>query len=225
MYVRSRLVIVDDIPLFHEGVEAVVKRAPDFEIVASGATAADACELAERYQPDLLLVSHKAPDAICDITKEITKVSPNTRVVILSVSERQEDVYSALAAGVRCYLLIHVEPDELMDSLRATLSGEILVDEVLAARLLREAATTITPAPATPIQALVSRQIAFQELDTREQFILKQISLGKTNAEIAASFSVSTRTIKNWLGIVFKKLHVRNRTEALYAVQMFIALI
>ena len=201
-----QIAIVDDHPLFREGVAHPLSSQPGIEVVAEGATAADAVAIAAKHLPDIMLLDVSMPGGGLNAVREIAAAFPVVKVVMLTVSENEEDLTAALRAGARAYVLKGVAARELVRILRAVAAGEVYVTPSLAASLLFE----LTGAGST------SRQAAdpLADLTERERQILERVAAGDSNKEIAAQLDLSEKTVKHHMTNILQKLQVRNRVEA-----------
>jgi DNA-binding NarL/FixJ family response regulator len=195
--------IVDDHPLFREGVSHTLRAYPDIEIVGEGASAADAIRIAADRLPDVMLLDVSMPGGGVDAARQIAAAWPVIRLVMLTVSESEEDVTAALRAGARAYVLKGVSARELVGVLRAVGAGEVYVTPSLAASLLTDAG-----------RGPGGRRGAVDELTERERQILERVAEGDSNKEIAAAFGLSEKTVKHHMTNILQKLQVRNRVEA-----------
>jgi two-component system, NarL family, nitrate/nitrite response regulator NarL len=198
-----RTAIVDDHPLFREGVAKLLARTPGMEIVADGSTAADAVKIVQQLVPDVLLLDLKLPDDGAAAASTIAREHPGVRIVILTASDLDSDVAAMLQLGVHGYLLKGCTGQEIVRAVQRVYAGEFYVTPSLAARLLTEMST---PAPKTEDGA--------EELSSREEIILAQVSKGLTNKEIARALNLREKTVKHYMTNIMQKLGVRNRLEA-----------
>jgi DNA-binding NarL/FixJ family response regulator len=198
-----RTAIVDDHPLFREGVAKLLARTPGMEIVADGSTAADAIKIARQLMPDVMLLDLKLPDDGAAAASTIASEHPGVRIVILTASDLDSDVAAMLQLGVHGYLLKGCTGQEIIRAVQRVYAGEFYVTPSLAARLLTEMST---PAPKADDGA--------EELSSREEIILAQVSKGLTNKEIARALNLREKTVKHYMTNIMQKLGVRNRLEA-----------
>ncbi|MGE3537180.1 MAG: response regulator [Candidatus Tectimicrobiota bacterium] len=202
-----RVVIVDDHPLFRDGVAATLDAQADIEIVGQGTTATEALHLAQELLPDVILLDINMPGGGLQAAREIATGCPVVKIVMLTVSETEDDILAALKAGARAYILKGVSARELVAILRSVNAGETYVPPTLAASLLLEMRRT-TPAQApTPASLL-------EELTDRERDILEHLATGSSNKEIAQQLRLSEKTVKHYMTNILQKLQVRNRVEA-----------
>jgi DNA-binding NarL/FixJ family response regulator len=200
------VVIVDDHPLFRQGVAQTLSGAADIEIVAEGGTAEEAMRLATELLPDILLLDIDIPGGGMAAAQAVAAVSPATRIVMLTVSEEEENLTAALRAGARAYVLKGVSGRELITILRGVAAGEVYITPALAASLLLEMSGAGRGA-ATPTDPL-------DELTDREREILELVAQGLSNKEIAQRLYLTEKTIKHHMTNILQKLQVRNRVEA-----------
>jgi two-component system nitrate/nitrite response regulator NarL len=196
--------IVDDHPLFREGVAHTLGAQPDIEIVGEGASAADALRIAAERLPDVMLLDVSMPGGGVEAARQIAAAYPVVRIVMLTVSENEEDVTAALRSGARAYVLKGVSARELVGVLRAVGAGEVYVTPSLAASLLTDGRGA----------ASGRRGELVDELTERERQILERVAEGDSNKEIAAQFGLSEKTVKHHITNILQKLQVRNRVEA-----------
>jgi two-component system nitrate/nitrite response regulator NarL len=202
---RIRIVLVDDHPLFREGVAMTLAGEPDLEIAGQGVSADDAVRLAEDLLPDIVLLDISMPGGGIEAARQIAVSCPVVKIVMLTVSEHDDDVLSALQAGARGYILKGVGGEELVGIVRAVNRGESYVSPDLAARLLVEVRSGNTrDAASDPVAGLTAR----------EEQILKLVSRGLSNKEVGRDLDLREKTIKHYMTNILQKLQVRNRVEA-----------
>jgi two-component system, NarL family, nitrate/nitrite response regulator NarL len=207
MLETTRLVLVDDHPLLREGVAAVLANEADFEVVGQGEDADAAIRLARDLSPDVMLLDISMPGGGgLRAARAITDLFPVIKVVMLTVSESEEDVLGAFKAGARGYVLKGVSGSEIVRIVRGILAGEPYVTPKLAASLLGEARHPSSKAP--PEADLLA------ELTPREREILEHVAVGQSNKEVARNLRLTEKTIKYNMTNILQKLHVRNRVEA-----------
>lgn len=200
-----RIVLVDDHPLFREGVATTLAEEADIEIVGQGESADDAVRLVNELLPDIILLDISMLGGGIVAARQITEVYPVVKIVMLTVSEHDDDVLAALQAGARGYILKGIGGDDLIDIVRSVNKGESYVSPDLAARLLVEMQNGA--GPNEPPESLAG-------LTTREEQILKHVSHGLSNKEIGRELSLQEKTVKHYMTNILQKLQVRNRVEA-----------
>ncbi|HEY5732011.1 MAG TPA: response regulator transcription factor [Anaerolineales bacterium] len=203
-----RVLLADDHALFREGVRAILKSVADIEIVGEAGTGQDALRLASNLKPDVILMDIQMPDLNgVEATQRILKTQPDTGVIIVTMLEDDDSLFSAMRAGARGYVLKGADKAEMLKTIRAVAEGEALFGAGIAARLLnffhdRRALDN------------KSSPTSFPELTDREQEILAFIARGDTNAEIAEQLFISLKTVRNHVSSIFNKLQVTNRAQA-----------
>jgi DNA-binding NarL/FixJ family response regulator len=197
--------VVDDHPLFREGVIQVIRGSKFFRVIGEGATAEDAVSIAKGQQPDILLLDVNIPGGGIQAAREIARLFPTVKTIMLTVSEREEHFAQALQAGVRGYVLKGASGAELLNALYVVSRGQSYVTPSLMARFLTLLKRPRpAPAPNHPVS----------DLKQREKQILDHVARGLTNKEIGNQFAISEKTVKHYMTIIMQKLHARNRTEA-----------
>ncbi len=206
-----RIAVVDDHPLFREGVAFTLDTAGGFEVVGQGSSAADALRIVSQERPDMILLDVSMPGNGIEAARAISAMAPEVLIVILTVSESEEHVAAALQAGARGYVLKGSSGQELVRTVRAVHDGDSYVSPGLAARLL----TQMKQQQTSNVHALRNDDAA--ELTAREDEILGYVSRGLTNKEIASRLALSEKTVKHYMTNIMNKLQVRNRVEAVLA--------
>jgi DNA-binding NarL/FixJ family response regulator len=207
-----RIAIVDDHPLFREGVTRSLSEIGGFEIVGEGATAQDAERIASTVRPDLLLLDISLPGGGLAAVATILADHPTQKIVMLTVSEANADVTKALNAGVQGYILKGVGSRALADILRNVAAGESYLTPALSARLLSDLQS---PQPANGVADRL------RHLTERQTEILRLVAEGLSNKEVALRLELQEKTVKHHMTGVLSKLNVRNRTEAALMMREF----
>jgi DNA-binding NarL/FixJ family response regulator len=202
---RLQIAIVDDHPLFREGVAHTLRAQPDVDVIAEGESARDALRIAADLLPDIMLLDVSMPGGGINAVREISSAYPVVKTVMLTVSENEEDLAGALRAGARAYVLKGVAARELVGILRSVANGEVYVTPALAASLLVE---LTGGGPSRQAPDLLA------ELTDRERQILELVAAGDSNKEVAYRLGLSEKTVKHHMTNILQKLQVRNRVEA-----------
>lgn len=199
-----RLIIVDDHEMVREGLKAILGAEPDFEVVGESSNAEGLSELVERTQPDIVLLDARLPGISGpDAARRLGRSHPHVAVVILTTFTDDSLVDDSISAGARGYVVKTVERFDLKQSIRAVARGESVISPSVAGRVLeRIRSESGSSAPRRPA------------LNASQSAILRLVSEGLSNREIAASITLSENTVKSHLQEIFRKLEVRNRVEA-----------
>jgi len=201
---KTRLIVVDDHPLYRDGVVRTLEENNGFEIVGTGDSCASALLLAGELKPDLALIDISMPGGGLRALQLLGEQHPDIKVIVLTVSESDSDVLSALSAGARGYVLKGVGGRELADIVAAVAAGGSHVSPALAARVLlamQDGDKENVPS-------------AIENLTAREEQILRLVVKGQSNKEVARELDLSEKTIKHHMTRILQKLNVRNRVEA-----------
>jgi DNA-binding NarL/FixJ family response regulator len=196
-----RIVVADDHPLFREGVVNTLRATDDIVVVGEAADAPSALALVQQQLPDVVLLDIAMPGGGIRAAADIATAAPATKIVMLTVSEDEDDLLAAMKAGAKGYLLKGVSARELTDVLRSVQAGDVYVAPALAWGLLREMSQ---PRQKDPLG----------ELTPREREVLELLATGLTNQEIAARLGLAEKTIKHHMTNILAKLQVRSRVEA-----------
>ena len=201
-----RVLVADDHQLMREGTAALLAADARIEVVALAATGREAIELAISKRPDVVLLDLNMPgirgiEACAVIRNRV----PEIRVLVLTVSEHEADLYAAMRVGAAGYLLKDMAPSALIEATLATGNGEPTIAPRMAGRMLSELQRSDDPHP---------EGAGRTRLSAREREVLLLLAHGRTNPEIAAELGVSQPTIKSHVRHVLEKLHLRNRAEA-----------
>jgi two-component system NarL family response regulator len=190
-----RILIADDHSVVREGLVSLVKRKVDMTVVAEASNGREAVDRWKEHRPDVALLDLRMPelDGVGAI-KEIREVDPNAHILVLTTFDGDEDIYRAIKAGAKGYLLKDTAREALMDSIRKVHSGETCIPPSLAAKL--------------------AERVSGEALSAREIEVLQRIAAGKSNKEIGAELFISEGTVKTHVKSIFSKLDVVSRTEA-----------
>lgn len=200
---RCRVLLVDDHPLFRRGVMQLIAAQPDFEVVGEAASGEDGVALTHTLNPDIVLldVDMRGMGGLLAL-KQIKESGADTQVIMLSVSDAEMNLVTAVRSGADGYLLKDAEPEEMLEKLRQAARGEVIFTDSLMAMLV-DAMRSGTPAPSTD-----------EALTERERQILQLIAAGKSNKHIARQLGISDGTVKVHVKNLLRKLHLRSRLEA-----------
>jgi len=205
-----RVMLVDD----HALVRAAVRQAlvaPDIEVIAEASTAHETLELAPQLHPDVLLMDINLPGADgLSLLRELVPRLPDTKIVMLTISEDRRDLLQAVRNGAAGYLTKDLGPDALQRAIRGTRKGDLAMSRAMAAIVVRELAVSGRREAAGAGAAADTLAV----LSSRELEVLRYLATGLTDREIAERLGISPRTVETHVGSVLHKLAVKNRAEA-----------
>ena len=192
---RMRVIITDDHPVVREGLAAMIETEPDMTVVGQARSGEEALELFRRVRPDVTLMDLRMPgiggvEAIRAIRREF----PDSRVIVLTTYDGDEDIYRAIEAGAQAYLLKDMLCDEILGAIRAVHTGQRRIPAAVGTRL--------------------AERMAGMNLSEREQRVLELVATGKSNREIAAALEITEATVKGHMTNILGKLGVTDRTQA-----------
>jgi two-component system nitrate/nitrite response regulator NarL len=202
------IAIIDDHPLYRDGVAQTLSRTRRFAIVAQGGSNQDAIRIAHDHQPDVIMLDISIPGSGIETAREIAQSFPEMKIVFLTVSEADADVYACLEAGCQGYVLKGVSGPDLADMIIAVHRGETIITPSLAGRML----TTLNKKTVAG-----SPGATHSDLTAREDVIHEHVSRGLSNKEVANTLNLTEKTVKHYMTIIMQKLQVRNRVEAAMA--------
>lgn len=202
-----RILIVDDHVLFREGLAAVIRGETDIEVVGFAGSVKEAVEIAYSSKPDIILMDFAMPNGTgADATQRILKEHPECRVIFLTMSDENEDLFAAVRSGAKGYILKNIHPSKLVAALRSVYQGESALSRSMTLRLMEELARSDVPTrPRDPKLA---------KLTPRELEVLRDVAAGMTNQEIATKLFLSENTVKYHVHSILDKLEFADRREA-----------
>jgi DNA-binding NarL/FixJ family response regulator len=199
-----KVVLADDHPIFRDGLVKSLEETNEFSVVAAGGSAREAIELTAQYKPDLVVLDVSMPGGGISAVREISKLASPPKISMLTVSEDDADVMSALEAGALGYVLKGVSAHELRIALDSVAQGNAHISPALASRVL----TVMNQRKRKP------KQEPIDTLTKREEDILRGVSKGLSNKEVGDSIGLQEKTVKHYMTSIMEKLHARNRVEA-----------
>lgn len=207
-----RILIAEDQTIVREALCKLLDFEEDIEVVGEAKNGLEAISRVKDFVPDIVLMDINMPEVDgVEATRVIKKESPHTKIIILTVHKEEEHLFSAIKAGAIGYIVKETSSKNLLETIRAVFQGETLLSPSIAIQLLNEF-KQIT-------EKEKSRDL-FSSLTKREQEVLKQISTGKSNKEIAEILYISEATVKTHITNILQKLHVNDRTQAaIYALK------
>lgn len=199
---KIRVLVIDDHPVVRHGLVAMLRYAPDLEVLGEAADGVEALGMLDELRPDVALIDLRMPRlGGVEVMQQARAAGISTRFLVLTTYDTDEYIGPALAAGAQGYLLKDAPPDDLLRAVRTLMQGHAALEPAVAARLL----------------ARVASGPASDELSARELEVLRLLVKGDSNKAIAARLDLSENTIKSHLSHIFEKLGVRSRTEAAMA--------
>jgi DNA-binding NarL/FixJ family response regulator len=209
-----RVLIADDQPLFRRGLNVVLGTEERIEVVAEAEDGEDAIAKAEEFAPDVVLMDVRMPRVNgIEAARAIRERVPSTKILMLTVSDEDQDLFEAIKAGASGYLLKEVSVEEVAESVRGIVQGQTLISPSMASKLLTEFV-------ALEKRVSEKQQYTTPTLTSRELEVLKLVARGMSNREIATDLYISENTVKNHVRNILEKLHLHSRMEAvLYAMR------
>jgi DNA-binding NarL/FixJ family response regulator len=211
---RLRVLIADDHALFRRGLEMVLNSEPDIEVVGEAHDGDQAVDRAAELMPDVVLMDVRMPRRSgIEATQKIKEQLPHVKILVLTNSDEEADLYDSIKAGASGYLLKEISSEEVGDSIRSVMQGHSRISPAMASKLLTE------------FQAMTKREddrqpLAPPRLTDRELEVLSLVAQGKGNRDIAGELFISENTVKNHIRNILEKLQLHSRMEAvIYAVR------
>jgi two-component system NarL family response regulator len=205
-----RVLIADDHALFRRGLNMVLESEEGIEVVAEAEDGEDAIAKSEEFAPDVVLMDVRMPRVSgIEATRAIRDTLPSAKILMLTVSDEEEDLFEAIRAGASGYLLKDIPLDEVADVVRAVHGGQSLINPSMAAKLLTEFA-----ALAKRDESERAEQVPAPKLTDREIQVLQLVARGMNNRDIAKELFISENTVKNHIRNILEKLQIHSRMEA-----------
>jgi len=204
------VLIADDHALFRRGLEMVLAGEQDIELVGQASDGAEAVEKAAESVPDVVLMDIRMPRSSgIEACRAMKDAAPSAKIVILTISDEEEDLFEAIRAGASGYLLKDIPLDEVADAVRAVYGGQSLINPSMAGKLLTEFATLARRDGEERVQ-----EVPAPRLTEREMQVLKLVARGMNNRDIAKELFISENTVKNHVRNILEKLQIHSRMEA-----------
>ena len=205
-----RVLIADDHALFRRGLEMVLEEEDDIDLVGQASDGTEAVAVAGESLPDVVLMDIRMPKSSgIEACRGIKEVAPSAKIVILTISDEEEDLFEAIRAGASGYLLKDIPLDEVAEAVRAVHGGQSLINPSMAGKLLSEFATLAKRDTEEEAQ-----HVAPPKLTDREMEVLKLVARGMNNRDIAKELFISENTVKNHVRNILEKLQIHSRMEA-----------
>ncbi len=202
---KLTLLIVDDHPIFRKGLRALLSSMPAVELAGEATNGAEAIRLAEQLQPDVVLMDLQMPGGggLAAI-RQIVQTSPHIRILVVTMFQDDDSVFAAMRAGARGYILKDMGDEDISRAILAVGNGEAIFSPAIAERMMN----FFSARPALPVEI-------FPDLTESERNVLKLMSQGAGNDEIARQLSFSPKTVRNYVSNIFSKLQVADRSQAI----------
>jgi DNA-binding NarL/FixJ family response regulator len=212
-----RILLADDHVLLRKGMRSLIAARNDMLVVGEASDGFQAIELARTTAPDIVLLDISMPRCTgLEALPQILRDAPQARIVMLTVSDDEQDLFTAIKRGAFGYLLKSMEPQQLFDLLEGVRRGEAPIAGAMATKMLNEF-RLVAPSPTPVLEAL-------DALTAREAEVLKRVANGMTNREVADALSITENTVKVHLRNILEKLHLHNRIQAsAYAIRKGLA--
>ncbi|GAA0318996.1 two-component system response regulator DegU [Bacillus carboniphilus] len=212
----TNIVIIDDHQLFREGVKRILEFEPSFKVVAEGDDGAEAVELIQKHNPDVVIMDINMPQTNgVEATRQLIEQNPDTKVIILSIHDDETYVTHALKTGAMGYLLKEMDADALIDAVKVVADGGSYLHPKITHNLVKEYRRLATD------EENPSYQVNFTEvqrplhlLTRRECEVLQMLADGKSNRGIGETLFISEKTVKNHVSNILQKMNVNDRTQA-----------
>jgi len=209
-----KVLVVDDHALFRRGLQMVLEQEDDIDVIGEAADGAEAVAKAQELMPDVVLMDVRMPKRSgIEATQEIKDLLPHAKILMLTISDEEADLYDAIKAGASGYLLKEISIEEVADAIRSVWAGQSRISPSMASKLLNEFA-------AISKRGEERRQVPAPRLTEREMEVLGLVAEGLNNREIGVRLFISENTVKNHIRNILEKLHLHSRMEAVvYAVR------
>jgi two-component system NarL family response regulator len=210
---RLRVLVCDDHALFRRGLETVLAQEEDLELVGEASDGEEVVRKALELMPDVILMDVRMPKKSgIEAAGEIKDALPHVKILMLTISDEEADLYEAIKAGASGYLLKEIPIEEVADAIRSVWAGQSRISPSMASKLLNEFAAMSRASQEPPMPA--------PKLTDREMEVLRLVAQGMNNRDIAKALFISENTVKNHIRNILEKLHLHSRMEAVvYAVR------
>lgn len=207
---KIRVLLVDDHSLFRSGVKALIQRDEGIEVTGEGGNALEGIDLARSLRPDVVLMDISMPGIKgTKAIEALLEAAPSVNLLMLTVSENENDLFDAIKAGAKGYILKNIEPEDLIRSIKRVAGGEAVISGTLTGKIMDEFRNMI-----------IQKEEHKEVLTPREKEVLLLLAEGKSNKDIAVKLNLSESTVKIHIQHVLKKLNLKGRVQAaVYAME------
>ena len=208
---RLRVLVCDDHALFRRGLQMVLDQEEDLELVGEASDGVEVLTKAQELMPDVILMDVRMPKRSgIEAASDIKETLPHVKILMLTISDEEADLYEAIKAGASGYLLKEIPIEEVADAIRSVWAGQSRISPSMASKLLTEFAAMSKDKPQMPAPRLTEREME----------VLRLVAQGLNNRDIAKKLFISENTVKNHIRNILEKLHLHSRMEAVvYAVR------
>ncbi len=205
---KNTIAVVDDHPIFLDGLASILAARSDFELLAKGNCADDAVAVTERYHPDVLVMDLGLPGNALEAIQKVRSSSTATRVVVFTASTNVDHAVRAFECGAWAYVIKGSTAAEFFEAVDSVLQNQTYITPSFATRVISALRAASAPAAVQVVK-----------LNVREEQIITLLLLGRTNREIALKLGLSEKTVKHYMTLLMQKLNARNRLEVVMAAQ------
>lgn len=203
-----RLLIVDNHTLFRQGLVSLLQSEPGYEVIGEASSGEDSLHIVPELRPDVILMDVKMPGiGGVEATRRLLESNPEERIMMLTVSEEEENLFAAIQAGARGYILKNADASELLEAIQRVHTGEAMISPAMTFRMLQAIKSGGIPAPLSELP-----------LTSREQDVFQLLARGASNRQIAETLMITENTVKTHVRNILEKLELHSRSEvAAYA--------
>jgi len=203
---KSKVLLVDDHALFRKGIASLLSELEELEIIGEASNGEEGVAKAKELKPDIVIMDVEMPEMNgVEAVKQVKETLPECKVVMLTISDDDDNLFKSIKNGAQGYLLKSMDPDDLIEEIRGLLKGEAALSKTIASKILREFTNL----------SKKQKEVDHHKfnLTEREAEVLIQVAQGITNKEIAAKLAITENTVKNHLCNIMEKLHLENRVQ------------
>lgn len=207
MTTKTRVLIIDDHPLFREGIKTIISRDGQFEVIAEAGSAREGLEKIGRLKPDVAVVDISLPDGTgMEVARKIGSLSPNTRIMILSMHSKIDYIVEAFQAGATGYVVKESAAERLAQGLKAVTAGEYYLDSSISQEVVAKLMNS-------PVKEAKVSDSGYGKLSAREQEIMRLLAEGAPKADIADQLCISVKTVENHRTNIMRKLDIHSAMD------------